>query len=407
MPRVSWKLNLAMLWFSQLVIMAGYQALTPFISLFIKNDMGVTSPGELAVAVASYNFATTAGYAIFNPVWGTLADRFGVKPMLLRGTFLTGIFFPMMAYTKSIWLLILLRFISAACAGTTAASQTMVARNTPDEHQGFAQGVLTTAIWGGAMLGNVIGGLLIHYFNYKVAFWVCGSFYALGGISILFTRDTNLVKVKAPASHIKQHGMTALLPKFSTAVWIMLSLFLLMGIVRNLEAPYIALRVEEMTDKETAALWTGIISAAVCAAAIISGVVSGALVDRYPVGKILIPVILFSSLALAMQGFADNLWVFGFGRVLLYTAAGGLQPILQKNLSSVTPQRKRGKVFGFASSASAVGGMLSAVFGGLAMTACGISGVFYISAIAFAATLPVMLRGISRALQPFRFHRAR
>ena len=223
MPRVSWKLNLAMLWFSQLVIMAGFQALTPFVSLFIKNDMGVSSPGELAFAVAAFNFACTAGYAIFNPVWGVLSDRFGVKPMLLRGTFLTGIFFPMMAYSRSVWVLVLLRFISAACAGTTAASQMMVARNTPDEHQGFAQGVLTTAIWGGAMLGNVIGGLLIHFFNYKVAFWFCGLLYAVGGISILFTRDGEIIRPSGKVvSHVTYRGLTAYLPKFSTAVWIML-----------------------------------------------------------------------------------------------------------------------------------------------------------------------------------------
>jgi hypothetical protein len=69
-PRpVSWKLNLAMLWFSQLLILAGFQALIPFIPLFIKNELGVIDHDELALAVVVFNFLGTAAYAIFNPIW--------------------------------------------------------------------------------------------------------------------------------------------------------------------------------------------------------------------------------------------------------------------------------------------------------------------------------------------------
>lgn len=400
--KVSWKLNLAMLWFSQLLIMAGFQALIPFIPLYIKGELGIIDEDELAIAVSSFNFFGTMAYAVFNPIWGVLADKFGVKPMLLRGTFLTGLIFPLMAYSPTVTILVVLRFISAACAGTTAASQTMIARNTPDEHQGFALGVLTTAIWGGAMLGNVVGGLLIHYFNYTVAFWVCGIMYLLGGISILFTRDGAIRQTTAKTVQKKRRWW---LPEFTHAVWYLLILFLLLGFIRNFEVAYIALKVEELTDPQSAAFWTGITSAAVCAAAILSGVISGYLVDRLPAVKILIPVMLISSLALIWQGFARNLWIFGIGRVLLYTAAGGLQPVIQKVLSSVTPQRKRGGVFGFASSSSSIGGMAAAVASGFAMSACGVSGVFFIGGIIFAAVLPVFIHGIMRATRPFVFHR--
>jgi DHA1 family multidrug resistance protein-like MFS transporter len=177
--------------------------------------------------------------------------------------------------------------------------------------------------------------------------------------------------------------------------------------VRNFEVSYIALKVEELTTSDTAAFWTGITSAAVCGAAILSGVVSGYLVDRLPAGKILIPVMILSAAALVLQGAAQSLCFFAVGRVLLYTAAGGLQPVLQKVLSSVTPQRKRGGVFGFASSSQSLGGMAAAVVSGFAMTYCGISGVFYIAAVFFAVSLPLMLQGIFRATRPFVFHRLR
>ena len=167
-------MNLAMLWLSQLIILAGFQALGPFIPLFIKHDLGVVNEESLAFYVAMFQFFGTLAYCIFNPIWGRLSDRYGAKLMLLRGTFVTAFFFPMMAYVKSPEMLLFLRFLTAACAGTTAISNMMIVRNTPNNKQGFALGLLATAIWGGGMLGNVFCGFIIHYFGYKVSFWICG-----------------------------------------------------------------------------------------------------------------------------------------------------------------------------------------------------------------------------------------
>ena len=189
MKMVAWKQNLFLLWLSQLAVMSGFSAMIPFVPLFIKTRYGVADNAELAFYVSGFNFWGTLAYAVFCPIWGVLADKFGVKPMLLRGTFITCWMFPAMAYVSSPGWLIFLRFLSAACAGTTAASQVMIARNTPDDKQGFAQGVLTTAVWGGAMLGNVIGGVIIYYFSYTCAFWLCGILYLFAGVAVLFTRD--------------------------------------------------------------------------------------------------------------------------------------------------------------------------------------------------------------------------
>ena len=189
MKKISWQKNLLLLWLSQLAVMSGFSAMVPFVPLFIKEKYGIADTGELAFYVASFNFFGTLAYAVFCPIWGVLADKFGVKPMLLRGTFVTSWMFALMAYVPTAGWLIFLRFLTAACAGTTAASHVMIARNTPDDRQGFAQGVLTTAVWGGAMLGNVIGGFIIHYFNYTCAFWLCCILYVFAGFAVLFTVD--------------------------------------------------------------------------------------------------------------------------------------------------------------------------------------------------------------------------
>ncbi|MBR2345584.1 MAG: MFS transporter [Lentisphaeria bacterium] len=415
-----WIVNLICLWFSQIAVMAGFSALIPFIPLYITEELGITDKGQIASAVSLFNFFGSLAYAVFCPIWGKLSDRFGVKPMLLRGTFLTCLIFPAMGYCMQItrllspvlpWIsavgmLIFLRFLSAACAGTTAASQVMIARTVPDDKQGFALGSLTTSFWGGAMMGNVVGGLIIDKFGYLASFWACGMLYLIAGIFILFTRD-NPVKFIPPPIHIKQDNLSGILPRFTRAVWVMMFLFLLMGTVRSLEVPYVALKIQELSSKEQAAYWTGIISAFVCCAAVLSGVISGWLSDRCPPGKLLLPSLACSALALIWQGAAKDLVSFTIARSLLYITAGGFHPILLKVLSSITPTRKRGSVFGFSSCMNSSGVMLAALLGGYIYICTSVSGIFIVAAITQIACLPILFHALKFAVARPRFKRKR
>ena len=382
-----WKINIAMLWFSQLLIMAGYSAMVPFISLFIKNELGITDQAALAKYISAFSFFGTLGYVIFCPIWGMLGDKFGIKPMLLRGTFVTAPIFAMMGYVKSPEMLIFLRFITASCAGTTAASNIMVVRTTPENRQGFALGLLSTAIWGGAMLGNFIGGLIIHKYTYLHAFWLCAVMYFIAGFAVIFTNDD-----MNPDSLLKKAVDTAAKSwraNFTLPIWLMLLLFLILGLIRNIETPYLALRVEEMTSKEEADYWTGIISAIVCIGAIIAGASAGTLADRYPPIVLICPIFIVSIIAMTMQSFGNSPIYFAASRTLLYVAAGGIQPVIQRTLSAITPKERRGTVFGASSSISSVGTMLAAVIGGVCYAAIGIRGTFLTAAASYLVAFPI------------------
>ena len=110
--KVSWKQNLFMLWASQFLIMSGFSAMAPFVPLYFKNGLNITDKGELAYYVTMFNLCGSLAYAIFLPIWGKLSDRYGVKIMLLRGSFLACFMFPMMGYISAGWM-IFLRFLSA------------------------------------------------------------------------------------------------------------------------------------------------------------------------------------------------------------------------------------------------------------------------------------------------------
>lgn len=400
-----WKMNLAMLWISQLIILAGFQALGPFVPLFMKQDLGITDPNDLTSYVAMFQFFGTLAYAIFNPIWGRLSDRFGTKLNLLRGTFVTAFLFPLMGYVKSPEMFIVLRFLTAACAGTTAISNMMIVRNTPNDRQGFALGFLSTAIWGGSMLGSAFSGFVIHYFGYQVSFWICGAMYFLAGIAVLFTKDTATRYIPPVTEEKEKWNWKTIMPQLSKQVWIVLGLFIIVGLIRYYELPYIAIKVEQITGTETAAKWTGVISAFVCLGAVVSGAGVGYLSDKYPAKNLIIPIFILSIIGLLMQGAAKDLWIFGIGRTLLYTAAGGLPSVIQKILATVTPPRKRGSAFGLASTFNGIGIMIAACFSSISIVWTGCDGVFYTTAALFFIAYPFCLISINNALKRPVFHR--
>ena len=401
-----WKRNLVAMWLSQLLVMSGFCAAIPFIPLFLRDQFGLVSESERGVYMSMFYFFGVAGYALFSPVWGVLADRFGVKPMLLRGTFVTAFIFPLMGLVSQPWMLIALRFLSAACAGTTAASQTLLVKTTPEDRQGFALGVLSTAIWGGAMLGNVIGGIVVYYCGYQYTFNVCGIMYFLAGIIVLFCRDvkrpqTDPLPATPKAREYRRYRRSPI-PGFTLGVWMMLLLFLLLGFVRNFESPFMALMVEHIDGPEKATYWTGIISAFVSVGALLSGMVLGYLSDFVKPYFLLVPACAVSAAMLVLQGCTDSLLTFGICRTLMYFAAGALPTVLQKTLSGATPLRKRGSVFGFAVTAQNCGTMLASLFAGWTIFCWGTPGVFYTAAVLSLMLIPVAVWAIRRTMnQPY------
>ena len=403
-----WKINLAMLLASQILIMCGFSAMNPFIGLFIKEKLAGGSDAVLATGIALYSFFGDMGYALFNPVWGKLSDRFGVKPMLLRGTFLSCLFFPFMGYVRSIWLLIVLRFISAGMAGTTAASQLMVVRTVPENRQGFALGVLTAGVWSGSLLGVVAGGYLTHYYDYSYAFWFCGILYCCAGFLILFTKDdVGLMQPMPKVPEFNRHGREKLFPAFTVAVLLMFAMFVVWGFIRKLEIPYIALRIENIVGSETAKLWTSRIGIISAVGAIVSGLTLGSLADKFKPQQVFVPCLLISGTMLVLQGVASNLWVFGGSQFIFYVTTGGIQPAMQKVLSQITPRRKRGTVFGCATSMVTGGGMFAALLGGYAFSLGGAALVFYLTAACFYLATPLFVILVTQAQKPVRFRRRR
>lgn len=380
-----WRRNLFFLWISQLFVMSGLSAAMPFIPLFIKYNFGITDEGKLGVAISLFTFFGLISFGIMAPVWGTLADKYGRKIMLFRASFMNAVIFPLMAFAPNLFILILIRTVASAFSGTTTAAQALIVSTTPEEKQGFALSVLSTAVWSGHMIGYVLGGILVNYFGFTIAFVLCSILYVISGLLIFFVKEDfvpveNKLKAKSAKSKFK----------LERSLILILILFFMVSFLRNLEAPYLAVLVGNLAGDEKAAFWTGMISAAAAVGGIISGVLFGYFTDKCKPMQLLTPALLIFGITLIMQGAANTVWVLALARFFAYMAIGGADPVLQTLLSRITPENKRAGAFGYMSSARNAGLIVSSLAAGGIIYFSGVRGVFYISAVAFWLLIPVM-----------------
>ena len=352
--KISWKKNLFFIWFSQILALAGFAGIMPFIPLFIRQKFHVTDERQLGLWISLFTFASMLSFCFATPVWGMLADRYGRKLMLLRSYFAAGFLFPLMYFAPNILCLIGIRLFCSLFSGTATAAQILVVSGTPSEHHGFALGMLSSAMWTGNMIGFLIGAMVVNWFGFLGGFLICGAAYLIGGILTIFFIHEDFVPPRKDVKQPKQRenrlpGILA-----SPAAGILL-LFLCMGLARRFDDPYVAILVSLIGGNEKAVFHTGLISAAAAAGGFLSGIVTGKLCDRFSPAKIAVPSILLAAVTMIFQCTAHSLLMLGCARFIHFSAAGGMEPAFQVLLAKITPESKRGTVFGLASSARTIG----------------------------------------------------
>ena len=359
---INWKRNLFFIWLSQFTGLTGFACSVPFIPLLMRDNLGITVDAERGFYISAYYFCGMISFTVGTFIWGMLSDRFGYKIMLLRAYYGAAFFYPLMAFAPTVGVLLMIRFVTSFFSGTYNASQTLLVATVPPEKQGFALGTLSTALWSGNMTGFLVGGLVVHYFNYAAAFITCGALYVLGALMVQFFVVENFSREKVEKKTQTRFTFKQMLvPDFL----LLLLLFLLMGVARRIDEPFLAMLVEKVHGKlDEAAFFTGVVSFGAALGGFISGVVIGKLCDRLSPQKILLPLLLLSGITVIVQACSVNVWMLFATRFLSYFAAGGVMPVLQVILARNTDPQFRGTFFGISYSINTAGGVLCAFISG-------------------------------------------
>ena len=360
--QVDWKRNLLVVWISQFLAMVGFGSCMPFIPLLLKDNLHVLDDHQRAFYVSVYYLASMLSICFATAVWGMLADRFGRKIMLLRASYAAALFYPLLAFAPNFQTLLAIRFVCSFFSGTVNPAQTLLVTTSPSDKHGFVLGTLSTAVWSGNMVGYMAGGLLVQAFGYTTAFVSCGGIYLLSGLLVhLFAQENFVRPVRAEAKEKNRHSFRELA---TPGILRLMLLFLIMGIARRIESPFIAMQVELVHGSDKAAFYTGLVSSAAALGGVFSGVLIGRLCDRFAPGRLAFPVVAMSVAGTLLQAFSVNIGMFIAARFLTYLAAGGIQPILQVMLTRIIKPELRGTYFGWSGSLNTGGGIICTLISG-------------------------------------------
>jgi len=388
MRPINWKTNLAVIWVSQLLSIAGFFFALPFGPYYIQ-ELGVQDPARVKFWVALFGAAPPLSLAIFSPLWGMLADRYGRRLMLLRANFGAAVVLGLMSMVHSVEALVALRLLQGTLSGTMVAAQAMVAAYTPERHSGMALGSLSAAVYSGSMVGTFLGGMLAEYFGYRPVFLASAVLLLASGFLIFWgaREDFSRPRVARP-----EKGTS---PKRAFAdlrhVWPILLLLGAMSFARQFETSFFPLLIQKMLGTlQGAALWTGSLSAIAAVAGFLAGIVFGRLADLFRPAKIAQVAVVLAGLFMFFHGLAPTFLFVGAARFGMTFCAGGLDPLFQSWLSRETPPEKRGAVFGWSATARSTGWFVAPLMSGLVASGYGIRAIYFVGALLYVLLLPLI-----------------
>jgi DHA1 family multidrug resistance protein-like MFS transporter len=385
---INWKTNLIIIWISQLLSIAGFFFALPFGPYFIQ-ELGVHDPVKLKFWVALFGAGPPLSLAIFSPIWGALADRYGRRLMLLRANLGGMIILGMMGMVQSVESLIALRLVQGIFTGTAVAAQAMVAAYTPERRSGVALGSLSAAVYMGSMTGTFVGGMFAEYFGYRYAFFASSFLLFVAGLLVFFGAKEEFTRPTYVEP--KSEGQRTRTFSDFRHVWPILVLLVAMGLGRQFDTSFFPLLIQQILGTiQGAAFWTGTISAVAAAAGFLAGIVFGRLADHFSPPKIAKFSAIFAGLFLIFHWRAQGIVILSIARFGLTFCAGGLDPLFQIWLAKETPPEKRGTVFGWSATARSMGWFLAPIMSGLVASRFGIRSIYIVEVFLFIGFLPLI-----------------
>ena len=393
---VNWKKNLVFVWLSQFLSIMGFSFALPFVPYYMQ-ELGVTDPLKLKLWIALFAAAAPVSLAIFAPVWGTIADRFGRRLMLLRANLGSAFFLCMMGMVESVPMLIMMRCLQGVLTGTMTAAQTLVASHTPDHRSGFALGALSSGVYSGAMAGTACGGFFADLYGFRGAFFISSGLLVVSSLLILFGTREEFVR---PNTADARNGIRA--RSTFSKVSAVLPVLILLGtasLLRRFDQAFLPLLVQDIHGTvEGAAGWMGSIFATAGLAGFLSALTLGHLSDRLAPAVLGCIATAMGGLLTAPHAFANSLAAVFFLRFGVTFCVGGLEPVFQSWVAKSTPREDRGLLFGSMATVRAMGWAAAPLLSGAVAAGFGVRAVFLAGGCLFLATsfaVPALFRRIS------------
>ncbi|MCL6625252.1 MAG: multidrug efflux MFS transporter [Alicyclobacillus shizuokensis] len=371
-----WKRNLFVCWFGMFVTSIGMSQIAPVLPLYIRH-LGVHDKALIDQFSGIAFGITYIVSAVFSPIWGKAADKYGRKPMLLRASLGMAVVIFSMGFAQNVYELIGLRLLQGVITGYGTACTTLIATQTDNEHAGWALGTLSTANIAGSLLGPTIGGFIEDNLGMPDVFFITGALLLIAFITtVLFVKESFTRPGKKTLSTKEIWGI---LPEKSLTL-IMLATFFVINLSLYSVQPIITVYVGELSHNAShVALLAGITFSVTGLANIIAAPILGKISDRFGAHRVIWVALAVAGIVFIPHAFVQDAWQLMVLRFVFGLAAAGLSPSVNTLLKKITPGSVTGRVFGFSMSAGYLGVFGGSVLGGQIAAYMGIPYVFLIT----------------------------
>ncbi|MFO8030787.1 MAG: MFS transporter [Cyclonatronaceae bacterium] len=148
--------SLATVFLVVLIDLIGFGLVLPLLPFYAREFSA--TPVVIGLLYSIYSFAQL----IFSPVWGSLSDRIGRRPIMLLSTAGAVVAYIIFGLAGSLFVLFLSRLVAGVMGGNIATAQAYIADVTTDEDRARGMGLIGAAFGIGFVLGPALASGLIH-----------------------------------------------------------------------------------------------------------------------------------------------------------------------------------------------------------------------------------------------------
>jgi len=146
--------RLSPLWIAVFIDIIGFSMILPMAPFIAKQfNVNIFVMGLALSINAMFSF-------IFGPILGKLSDKFGRKPLLLISQFGTCLGFLLLAFSNSIWMIIISRIVDGIFGGNFPIAKAIIGDEVPPKDRGIQMANIGVAHVLASLIGPGLGGML-------------------------------------------------------------------------------------------------------------------------------------------------------------------------------------------------------------------------------------------------------
>ncbi|MHC3597697.1 multidrug efflux MFS transporter [Streptococcus suis] len=370
-----WKQNLKVAWLGNFLTGTSFTLVMPFISVFVE-ELGV-GPGQVEYYAGLAVSVNALAAALMAPIWGSLVDRYGRKPMMVRAAFAMIFTMGGMAFVPNVFWLLALRVLNGVFTGYIPNATALIASQVPKDKTGYALGTLSTGAVAGNLIGPTLGGILAEMFGVHTVFLLVGLLYAIVVLLTVFYIREDFVPIKKGEEMAVKEVFEQVKDRQMLVGLFVTSMIIIAA--AQAVVPILTLYVRHLGQTDNLLFVAGFIISLPGMASLVTSGYLGKIGDRIGNHRLLLIALTYSLLINVFCVFAENPFQLGLLRFMYGFGTGALLPSVNSLLTKLTPKEGISRIFSYNQLFNNLGSVVGPMMGSAVAAHMGYDWVFYLS----------------------------